>query len=145
RIGRLRLLREELRHINKSEAHARLRFPHSPRDFRPSVIKRRRGGAPFISTDDEYGEPVVRIHQDGGSRGKPRPAAAARAPGTVISTITGSDDPTALAARREMQSWRRLALEPSALRTSDRYVDPRNMGADGRHAAGALYRVAMSD
>ncbi len=146
KIGRLRLLREELSHINQSAAPSKLRFPHSARRFRANVVTGRRSGTAFISTKiDENGEPVVRVHQDGGSRGQPRPAAASRAPGTVISTITGSDDPTALAARREMQSWRRLALEPSALRTSDRYVDPQEMQADGRHAAGALYRVAMSD
>jgi predicted ATPase len=146
KIGRLKLLHEQLEHINQREAPARLRFPHSASDFRSKVIFGRRSGTSFISTArDENGEAIVRIHQDGGSRGQPRPSAAARAPATVISTITGSDDQTALAARREMQSWRRLALEPSALRTSDRYVDPRVMGADGRHAAGALYRVAMSD
>jgi predicted ATPase len=146
KVGRLRLLREELRHINQRDAPSRLRFPHSLHDFRSAVIKGRRSGTAFISTRvNEGGEPVVSIHQDGGSRGQPRPAAASRAPATVISTITSSDDPTALAARREMQSWRRLALEPSALRTSDRYVDPQIMGADGRHSAGALYRVAVSD
>lgn len=146
KIGRLKLLHEQLLHINQGDAPSRLRFRHSPSDFRSRVIFGRRSGAAFISTyEDDDGEPVVSIHQDGGSRGQPRPAAAARAPATVISTITRSDDPTALAARREMQSWRRLALEPSALRTSDRYVDPRVMGADGRHSAGALFRVAMSD
>lgn len=147
KIGRLRLLKEQLLHINQGDAPSRLRFPHSVKEFRSKVVAGRRSGAAFISThvDSESGEPVVSIHQDGGSRGQPRPAAASRAPATVISTVTRSDDPTALSARREMQSWRRLALEPSALRTSDRYVDPRVMGADGRHSAGALYRVAMSD
>jgi predicted ATPase len=146
KVGRLRLLHEELRHINQRDAPSRLRFPNSASEFRSAVIHGRRSGTAFISTKaNESSEPVVSIHQDGGSRGQPRPAAASRAPATVISTITSSDDPTALAARREMQSWRRLALEPSALRTSDRYVDPQAMGVDGRHSAGALYRVAMSD
>ncbi|GAA1643478.1 AAA family ATPase [Catellatospora bangladeshensis] len=142
KLGRLRLLHEELRHINQGDAAGRLAFPHSAKDFRSSVVFGRRAGKAFISTTVEDGEPVISIHQDAGSRGRPRPAAASRAPATVVSTITSSDDQTILAARREMQSWRRLALEPSALRTSDRYVDPREMGADGRHLAGALYRVA---
>lgn len=145
RIGRLRLLKEALRHINIGDAPSRLRFPHSAAKFRSRVLHGRRSGIAFISTSEEGGEPVVSIHQDGGSRGKPRPSAASRAPATVVSTVTGSDDPTILAARREMQSWRRLALEPSALRASDRYVDPRYMEADGRHLAGTLYRIASSE
>jgi predicted ATPase len=63
----------------------------------------------------------------------------------VVSTVTSSDDPTILAARREMQAWRRLALEPSALRTSDRFVDPRTMDATGRHLPSTLYRIAYDD
>jgi hypothetical protein len=55
-----------------------------------------------------------------------------------------ADDPTILAARREMQSWRRLALEPTALRTSDRYADPRIMATDGRHLPATLYRIATT-
>jgi predicted ATPase len=61
-----------------------------------------------------------------------------------VRTTSIKDDPTILAARREMQSWRRLSLEPSALRTADRYTDSREMSADGRHLAAALYRIAMA-
>jgi predicted ATPase len=144
RFGRLMLLRENLRHITKGEAKQHLRFPHSAGQFRNAVIAGHRSGAPFISTDTDAtsGESIVKIHQDGGSRGQPKPAAASRAPGTVVSTITSSDDPTILAARREMESWRRLALEPSALRSADRFIDPQVMGVDGSHLPAALYRVA---
>jgi predicted ATPase len=144
RVGRLVLLHESLRHINLGDASAHLRFPHSAQAFRKHVVRGRRSGGAFISTAVKDGETVVSIHQDGGSRGQPRPAAASRAPGTVVSTVSLSDDPTILAARREMQSWRRLALEPAALRTPDRYVDPRSMGANGSHLAGALYRIATA-
>ncbi|MGA5648493.1 AAA family ATPase [Streptomyces seoulensis] len=144
RFGRLTLLREHLRHITKGAAKDHLRFPHNAAHFRNGVISGHRSGAPYISTDTDAssGEPIVKIHQDGGSRGQPKPAAASRAPGTVVSTITSSDDPTILAARREMESWRRLALEPSALRSADRYMDPQTMGVDGSHLPAALYRVA---
>ncbi|MGP4111362.1 AAA family ATPase [Streptomyces sp. 4N509B] len=144
KIGRLVLLHESLRHIKQSEAPSRLRFPHAKGRFRDRVVTGRRSGVSYISTQDE-GEPIIRIHQDGGSRGQPRPAAASRAPATVVSTVTGSDDPTILAARREMQSWRRLALEPSALRSSDRYADPRSLEPDGLHLPGALFRIALAD
>jgi predicted ATPase len=145
KIGRLVLLSERLEHINQRDAAEHLRFPHSVRDFRRRVIFGRRSGTAFISTTYEDREPIISIHQDGGSRGQPRPAAASRAPATVVSTVTRNDDPTILAAKREMQSWRRLALEPSALRASDRYVDPRSMDSDGRHLPATLYRIATTE
>ncbi|MER5266862.1 AAA family ATPase [Actinosynnema sp. NPDC002837] len=145
KIGRLTLLEESLQHINLGDAPKRLRFPHNAGRFRRAILKGHRSGKAFISTTMDSGQPVIRIHQDGGSRGQPKPSAAYRAPATVVSTVTSADDPTILAARREMQSWRRLALEPSALRTSDRYVDPRAMDANGRHLPGTLFRVALGD
>jgi predicted ATPase len=144
RRGRLVLLAERLRHINVGEAARRLHFPHSAKDFRREVIFGRRSGVAFISTRQDGSERVITVHQDGGSRGQPRRASATRAPATVVSTITVADDPTILAARREMQSWRRLALEPTALRTSDRYADPRIMATDGRHLPATLYRIATT-
>lgn len=145
KFGRLVLLSEELRHINRKEAPRRLRFPHSAKNWRDHVVVGRRSGTDFISTENRNGEVLVKIHQDGGSRGQPKVAAAARAPATVVSTITQADDPTILAARREMQSWRRLALEPSSMRAADGYNDPHHMLANGRHLATALYRVAHTD
>jgi predicted ATPase len=145
KIGRLTLLAENLRHINIGDAARRLRFPHSAGRFRKAVLAGRRSGTAFISTSWDNGQPIISIHQDGGSRGQPKPAAAARTPATVVSTVTSSDDPTILSARREMRSWRRLALEPSVLRTSDRYVDPQMMDATGRHLPGALHRIAYED
>lgn len=144
RRGRLVLLAERLQHINVGEAAKRLRFPHSAKDFRREVIFGRRSGVAFISTRQDGNERVITVHQDGGSRGQPRRASATRAPATVVSTITVADDPTILAARREMQSWRRLALEPTALRAADRYADPRIMATDGRHLPATLYRIAMT-
>lgn len=142
KIGRLVLVRESLRPIKLGDAPKRLRFPCSVVKFRKAVVTGRRAGGPFISTTERNDDRIITIHQDGGSRGQPRPASATRAPATVVSTITGADDPTILAARREMQSWRRLALEPSALRASDKYIDDRQMAIDGRHLPAALFRVA---
>lgn len=144
RIGRLVLLRESLRHINIGDAADHLHFPHSAKDFRAYVVQGRRSGQAFISTSERLDDRIITIHQDGGSRGQPRPASAVRAPATVVSTVTGADDPTILAARREMQNWRRLALEPSALRAADRYTDQRTTGTDGRHLPATLYRIATT-
>lgn len=141
RQGRLVVEREELRHINVGDAHRHLRFPHRVQGFRNAVVRGRRSGGPFISTEVENGR--ITVHQDGGSRGRPRRALPTRATTTVVSTVNTADDPTILALRRELQSWRRLALEPSALRTADRFADPSTIGSDGRHLAAALYRIAM--
>ncbi|AVH59031.1 MULTISPECIES: AAA family ATPase [Streptomyces] len=142
RGGRLTLRYEDLSRIRPSEAPSHLRFPHSARDFRGGVVRGRRSTAPYISTSFELGNATVRIHADGSSGGKPRPAPASRAPQTMLSTVNRNDDPTILTARREMQSWRRLALEPSALRTSDRYSDPSEMQPDGLHLPRSLDRIA---
>ena len=144
--GRLALLSEKLRHIKLGDAPTRLRFPHSSANWRAHLLRGRRSGTDFISThkDEHTGETVVRIHQDGGSRGQPKVASVASAPATIISTTTQANDPTILAARREMQRWQRLALEPSAMRTPNSYSDPQIMNVNGRYIAGALYRVALS-
>jgi predicted ATPase len=141
-VGRLSLLREELRHIRRGEATRHLRFPHNAKKFRDSVIRGERRGGAFLSTEVRSTGTVINVHGDGGSFGKPQPRAAARAGRTVLSTVTTNDYPTILAARREMQSWRRLALEPSALRAPDGFTDPRSLAADGRHLAATLYRIA---
>lgn len=143
RRGRLVLMKESMRHITQSDAWERMRFPHAAGTFRRKVVQGRRSGVAYISTtNDSSGERMITVHQDGGSRGQPRRASATRASSTVVRTTSVKDDPTILAARREMQSWRRLALEPTALRTADRYTDSRTMASDGRHLPAALYRLA---
>jgi predicted ATPase len=64
------------------------------------------------------------------------------APRTIVSTTTTSSDPTILAARREMQSWKTLALEPTAMRSPDLFTSPQEISTDGAHIAATLYRLA---
>ncbi len=142
RHGRLVVHEEDLRHINIGDAHKHLRFPHAARDFRQAVVTGRRSGGKFISTDREKRR--ILVHQDGGSRGLPVSGPPIGAQTTVVSSINSESQPTILALRREMQSWRRLALEPSALRAPDTYQDPQSMGSDGRHLAAALHRIATA-
>ncbi|MEU4829583.1 AAA family ATPase [Streptosporangium sp. NPDC023615] len=141
-VGKLTLEREVLRHINKGDASKHLRFPHSAKHFRNAVLQGQRSGGPFLSTEQRDIGTIINVHGDGGSFGRPQPRSAARAGRTVLSTVTTNDYPTILAARREMQSWRRLALEPSALRAPDSFSAPRTMRTDGRHLAATLYRIA---
>lgn len=136
-VGGIRLVHEDLNYITQSRASARLRWKNSVTKFRQKVVKNERKGTGYISTG---GDGVFQVHQDGGSRGQPRRSAIA--PRTVLSTINTSDDPTALAARREMQQWRNLALEPSAMRAPDSITGPSAIASNGAHLAASLFRLA---
>ncbi|WP_129627012.1 AAA family ATPase [Candidatus Oscillochloris fontis] len=144
-LGRLVLLAERLDYITEGEAASRLKFPHSVQFFRSSVVKnRRKTQSGFISTRNAPdGQTEIVVHQDGGSRGPGQVAPAQSAPKTIVGTSNTSITPTILAARREMQSWLFLALEPSAMRRSDRFQTPPMITGAGGHIPATLYRLAM--
>ncbi len=139
--GSFELVKESLEHIKLGEAWRHLRFHHSAKDWRNSVVKGRRA-APFISTAEHEGNRVIRLHQDGGSSGRPQSFSASNLPRTVLSTVNATESPTSLLARREMQSWRLLQLEPSSLRRPDEYMTPPGMRPDGSHLPATLYALA---
>lgn len=135
--GGLELKREVLNQINLSDAPSNLLFPNKVK-WRKSAISGRRT-SPLISTDKE-GKYIMR-HQDG-SGGRPLQRLAYSLPRTVLSASSAAESPTALMARREMQSWKLLQLEPSALRSPDNYKSPAHLGMDGAHLASTLYNLA---
>jgi predicted ATPase len=141
KVGGLELLHEELTHINQGDAVKHLLFPYKAAQWRKSAVMGERRGGPFISTEGEGNERIIKRHQDGGSSGRPRPALAINLPRTVLSTANAAETPTALMAKREMQSWRLLQLEPSALRKPDDITAPTKMGADGAFLAATLYHL----
>jgi predicted ATPase len=136
----LELLREDLRAISPEKASSALAFPHGPK-WRRSVVAPDETEAPLISTDKAGAQRVIRLRRDKG-RGEPSQHPARPLTRTVLSAVTGSDNATALLARREMQSWRVLQLEPSALRQPDDFSAPTRLGADGAHLAATLSRLA---
>lgn len=142
--GRLKLLSERLDYVKRGEAHDHLRWSHNKKLFRDHVVVGTRRGASFISTDVKGEERTIRVHQDGGSRGNPKPWPADTAPRTIVCTTTTASDPTILAARREMQSWRLLMLEPAAMRSPDPFLSRAFIEPSGAHLAAALYRRAMA-
>ena len=142
--GSLELVKESLEHIKLGEAWKHLRFQHSAEKWRKSVVKRRRA-APFMSTDLNEERQVIRLHQDGGSSGRPQSFSARNLPRTVLSTVNATESPTALLARREMQSWRILQLEPSSLRKPDEFLTPPGMRPEGSHLPATLYALAHSE
>ena len=99
--------------------------------------------SPYIDTEEaEGGRTTILVHQDGGSRGRGRPAPAEGATRTIIGTENTVATPTILAARREMHSWRILALEPSAIRRPDRYTQAPGLAANGAHLPATLQHLA---
>lgn len=143
--GGLELIHEELTHINLGAAPKHLLFPHTVSTWRDSVMKGRRSGVAFISTEEKQtekgSERIIEIHADSEGGGRSRQILAANLPRTVLSTVNASENPTALITKREMQSWRLLQLEPSALRKPDDITSPTKMEADGTHLAATLYHL----
>ena len=144
-LGGLVLEREELRPIATGRAVHHLKFPHSKAKFRDSVVyNRRHARSGFISTqvDPETEQAAIVVHQDGGSHGRGRPSPAQSATRTIIGTENTVATPTILAAKREMQSWRVLALDPAAMRRPDRYTQPPGIAANGAHIPATLQHLS---
>ena len=142
-LGSLQLVKEELKYIALRDAPKHLLFEYSPSWFKSAVMGRR-SGKDFISTTGEPANRVIQLHQDGGG-GKPFPRKAADLPRTVLSVTNAAESRTALLARREMQSWRFLQLEPSALRKPDEFSSPTKLSSNGAHLAANLYRMALQE
>ena len=146
-VSDVELRSESLTLIRQGDAGRRLRFPHSKSRFRDKAVRNRRfARTGYISTEPGGGEPEIVIHQDGGARGPGQRAPARTAPKTIVGTTNSIATPTILAARREMQKWRLLSLEPSAMRQPDRMRrDPPFVSDNGRHLASTLERLTRTD
>ncbi len=143
-FGGLVLEREELRPITVGRAHNHLRFPHHKSNFRNHLVHNRRFGKPYIDTTKDGEQDVILVHQDGGSRGRARPASAEGAVRTIIGTENTAATPTILAVRREMRSWRTLALEPSAMRRPDPYTQTPGIASNGAHIPATLQYIGRT-
>ena len=143
-LGGLVLEKESLRPITTGQAHQHLKFPHSKSLFRNSVVyNKRHSRSGYISTEEtDIAPTAILVNQDGGSHGRGRPAPAQGATRTIIGTENSSATPTILAARTEMQKWRILALEPTAMRRPDRYTQEPGIAADGAHIPATLQHYA---
>lgn len=140
----MELRSESLHHIRQGDASKKLRFPHKKSEFRDKAVRNRRfARTGYISTEQGTdGATEIIVHQDGGSRGPGQRAPARTAPRTIVGTTNTVATPTILAARREMQKWRLLSLEPSAMRRPDRLGrDPTVVSDNGAHLAAALNRL----
>ncbi|GAA2471744.1 AAA family ATPase [Winogradskya humida] len=101
------------------------------------------GAADLLDTEvDDQGRPRFSIRQQG-NQGRKRHLPATAATASVLSTLTTATDfPLLYALKRELQSWRLLYLDPSALRRPDSFDDPDTLAANGAHLANTLRRIA---
>lgn len=139
--GPLEIIKEELVHIHLKEAGKHLLFEHTPSVWRKSALCVKRRAAAFISTDGEGRNRAIRLHEDGGGRGRGISNPATQ-PRTVLSVANAAESPTALCARREMESWQLLQLEPAQLREPDLINAPVHLASNGAHLASTLYHLA---
>ena len=142
-LGTLELIEESLERLKLGDWRKHLKFADKRKEWRDSVLKGRRA-VPFISTEDQEGSRVIKLHKDGGSSGRPQAILAKNLPRTVLSTVNAAESPTSLLARREMESWRLLQLESSSLREPDEFTTSPGLGSDGSHLPATLYELARS-
>lgn len=142
-FGSLELIKEELTHITLGEASKHLLFQNNL-EWRRSAVSGERRVPYFISTEGEGETRVIKLHQDGGSSGRPLSRSAINLPRTVLSAANAAESPTALLARREMQSWHLLQLEPSSLRQPDEFIAQTKLGMDGSFLPATLYHLART-
>lgn len=136
---RIELVSEELTYIPRSSAKKRVGFSYS-KDFAATAFNGERR-APYITTDRESDGSIIKISQDG-NQGRPSQIPAKNSPRTVLGSANTDERPTVLAARREMQSWKLLQLEPSRLRSPDEFSDDPHITFDGAHIPATLERIS---
>jgi predicted ATPase len=140
-ISPIQILFEELTYLPKGEVNKNILFKPS-REWRETVITGRKT-TKFISTEDREGKTIIKLHQDQKKGGKAQTLLAVSLPRTVLSSTNAAESPTALCARREMESWILLQLEPSALRKPDNFNSPSVLANNGEHLPATLHRLAQ--
>ena len=143
------LEREELRAKSSSEAAKALPFNPGSAWIKRIVYGPGKRTAPFIEakpgSETERSVIVLRGELQRGERekrtGRPPEIPARKSPQTVLSGVNTISHATVLAARREMQSWRLLQLEPSALRKWDEFRSDPHVSATGEHLPATLNRL----
>lgn len=140
-LGRLVLLSESLNYITEGEAASKLKFPYNAISFRKRAVINKRRTSYISVRQTRDGQTEMIIHQDAGAKGPAQTAPANTAPRTIVGTSITSLTPTILAARREMQKWQFLSLEPSAMRTPDSFQTNPYVTSSGSHLPAAVYRL----
>ncbi|KWT92699.1 AAA family ATPase [Candidatus Magnetominusculus xianensis] len=158
--GGIELLKEELVPIKLDDVSKRLLFPHES-VWRDSILIGNRE-KPLISTEEnEHGYHILAHVEDckGFDREMPQmPATGFSASGTLVNGIPAKTLPrtvlstlmdaaqryTTIMAKKEMQSWRLMLLNPLLLREPDKIGAPTQLGDYGSYLPSTLYRIAAA-
>ena len=118
------------------------RFPPSLRRF--LAVNSARSSPDLLTTDVSDPDRLrFRLFQER-SQGRPRELSANEATATVLSSLTTANEfPLLYALKRELQSWRLLHPDPTALREPDSFDDPDTVAANGAHLANSLRRIVQ--
>lgn len=133
----LELLEEHLQALSLENATRELKFGPDKQWLKRFLKGPGSRTTPFIDTK----EGAVQLWGDKGHGGRQSRIPATKTPQTVLASVGAATHPTALAARREMQSWRQLQLEPSALRAEDYFRDDDRISHTGAHLPNAMHRI----
>lgn len=139
----IELAHESLHFIEKGHAERRLGFATS-KGFLDSVYKGSSKIGFIYTEEDKDGYGVVKIRADQ-TQGGPISIPMSRAERTILSNINTIDRPTALAARREIQSWTLLQLESSSLRRPDDFLAKSKVSETGEHMPATLDRLGKNE
>ena len=142
-VNPIRIVKEELTYLPKKELRENLLFKPSI-SWCNSVISGKKT-TKLISTECRPDKTIIKLHQDGKRGGKTQSLLASSLPRTVLSSTNAAENPTALCARREMESWMLLQLEPSALRKPDDFTAPPILTNNGEHLPATLHRLASTN
>lgn len=138
----IELAYETLDFIQKGDAKRRLGFAVSPEFFDSVYQGSSRNDFIYM---DKGNSAIAKVRQDGGSSGQPISIPIDKAERTILSNINTIDRPTALAARREMQSWINLQLESTSLRKPDDFSAVSRVSSTGEHLPATLDRLKKFD
>ena len=138
----LEITHEKLRQLNQTEYKRTLQRMGFGKEWIKSVSGGvKRSASSFIDSDNLN----VFISQDQ-TRGRNKSLLLKSLPRTILSTASAIETPTALVCKREMESWRFLQLEPSALRSADDVSESnQRIQANGSHLPATLYRLIHNE
>lgn len=141
-LPRLELSAERLLPIKMSDARSELRR-WAGKGLQEACMGSGRT-KPFISSVGKPGTTTINVHQDQ-RHGRLLKLPARDSQRTVLNHVSSAEYPTILAAQSEMRSWRRLALEPSAMRAPSSYHGPTTIDARGGNIPSHIWRLKQAE
>lgn len=141
----IRLVDERLTRLTNKQREKRLPWAKGKKDFLESAFVAGSRNVPYIKTETSDDGRKISISQDGvKARGRPAPIYIGKegAQRSALSVYGSSDFPTVCAVKRELESWRLLALEPSAMRAPSNLTDSDVVTPQGGNLPKALFRMS---